>query len=194
MSDNVEIDGLILAGGQSRRMGEDKAHLEVAGKTLLQHHVQQMLPQVMCLYVAANDRGEEENSPNICYIRDHFAGSQGPLSGLLAALERSDADYLWLMSCDNYGLPSDFLSQLKVALQESGADIACLSIAGRHQPLMSLMRCDLHDALAQYMASGARAVLRWYDCLDVVDVELPVDSFWYNINTRDDFQALLSSL
>lgn len=192
--ERLKVDGLILAGGQSVRMGEDKAQLQVNGEALLQYHIGVMQGSVDVLFVADNADAAVPVSGGVVHLKDKYMGSEGPLSGLLAALECSESEFLWVMSCDNYGLPKVLLSQLKESLIESGADVACLKIAGRHQPLISLMRCHLDKQLAVYMATGARAVLRWYDCLDVVDVELAADGFWCNINTQEDYQALLASL
>ncbi|NRB38202.1 MAG: molybdenum cofactor guanylyltransferase [Pseudomonadales bacterium] len=201
-SADISIDGLILAGGQSRRMGEDKAQLLVAGKSLLQHHLNVMLPRVAKLYIADNRHVEEIKPEGVVYIHDHFLGSEGPLSGILSALAFSDADYLWVMSCDNYALPDAIFLLFKQVLLESDADIVCLKVAGRHQPLISMMRCNLDDSLSAYMASGARAVLRWYNSLNVafidvdehVDVKNAAKNFWPNINTQEDYLALLKSL
>ena len=195
LSDNngSTLDGLILAGGQSRRMGQDKALLPVKGEPLLHHHINTMRPSVSKLYVAGNNvvTGLDVD---ISYINDSFSGSQGPLSGVLAALQQSDADLLWVMSCDNYNAPKDLASQLQTALQDSGADVACVKIAQRYQPLLSVMRTDLDVSLARYMADEQRAVFPWFNQLSVVAVELQTEDFWCNLNTQEDYQALLASV
>lgn len=194
VNETVDIDGLILAGGQSRRMGQDKAHLEIAGLSLLEHHIKMMRPSVGQLFVAANDVVKEEHVADVVEIKDYFADSQGPLSGLLSALEHTAAEYLWVMSCDNFGLSIEVLDMLYSAIKDSGADIACVKVDGRTQPLIALLRADLQRNLALYMANGARAVLRWYDCLEVVTVDMACNGHGYNINTIEDFEALKASL
>ena len=188
------IDGVILAGGQSRRMGQDKAQLSVNGVTLLDYHIAAMQPYVNQLFIAANNNVSSVKQGNSILIQDALVGSQGPLSGLLSALKLSDADYLWIMSCDNYGFDKALMDTLISTLQQGNADIACLSVFSRQQPLISVMRVDLHQSLADYLDAGHRAVMRWYKSLHVVDVQWDKPGFWSNLNTEDDFKALLASL
>lgn len=190
----VTVDGLILAGGQSRRMGQDKAHLEIAGLSLLEHHIKLMRPKVAHLFVAANHVLKERHVADVIEIEDYFADAQGPLSGILSGLHTSNAEYLWVMSCDNFGLSADVLDMLYSALNESGSDIACIEVDGRSQPLIALLKVHLKASLDSYMANGARAVLRWYDSVDVVTVKIKSDNQRYNMNTIEDFEAAKASL
>ena len=128
-------------------------------------------------------------------IKDFLSGSEGPLSGLLAAMQASIADYLWVMSCDNYGFTVEIKSILSGAIEESGADVAYLNIDGRSQPLLAMINVQLKDSLLLYLENGGRSVLKWYKTLNTKEIEISPDSTFYcNINTPDDYQALLESL
>ncbi len=189
------IDGLILTGGMSRRMGQDKSHLIVAGESLLTHHRRLICPEVERLFIATNQKVKAINPAlrtNECFIEDYYQTSEGPLSGVLSGLESSGAELLWVVSCDHYGLPKNILLKLTDALAGSGADIACVKSQGRRQPLICLMRIDsVKGHVKSYCRSGARSVLGCYDGLDVVDVVLDDLDFWANLNTQDDYAQLL---
>ena len=196
----VVVDGVILAGGQSRRMGRDKASLLVANKTLVSYLVELMAPRVGQLIIA---RGEQPSlgavaaaEDKLVVIRDFYrSSSEGPLSGLLAAMQLSGAEYLWVMTCDNYGLGGGILDALVQAVEESGADIAHARIAGRAQPLLALVSTRLAGSLEEYLESGQRSVMRWYGMQNTVVVDVvPESANFSNINTPDDYQALLESL
>ena len=189
------IDGLILAGGQSRRMGQDKASLMVANKTLVSYEIEMMAPEVNQLIIARGEQPPVGADSNVLIIKDFYQGSEGPLSGLLAAMQMSEADYLWVMSCDNYGFTVEIKHSLCRAIEASGADIAYAKINGRLQPLMAIIKTHLQDSLLVYLEQGERSVMKWYKTLNTVVVDIsPETVFYSNINTPDDYQALLKSL
>lgn len=193
------IDGLILAGGQSRRMGRDKALLPVGGRALLLHQLAWMCPVVGRLYVALNvvqlPHGVAPAMPGVQLLPDALPGREGPLAGILPALQASSADLLWIMPCDTYGLGVDLQQALLEALQASGADIAYARQGGDDHPLLALWRTSLKDALQAFLEAGGRSVFRWYATQQAVAVELPSQvGQSCNLNTPEDYQRLLDSL
>ncbi len=94
-----KIFGLILAGGYSRRMGRDKALLEINGKPQVEHVFD--LLQKYCLKVFLSKRADQKSYKNIASINDtdEFSG-HGPLGGILSAMkEHPDANWL-IIACD----------------------------------------------------------------------------------------------
>lgn len=190
------IDGLILAGGQSRRMGQDKASLVVANKTLVLHQIEMMSPEVNMLIIARGEQPPLAAKNNVAVIKDFYrSSSEGPLSGLLAAMQMSSADYLWVMTCDNYGFNAEIRKTLTSAIEDSGADVAYARIDGRLQPLLAIVNTGLRNSLLSYLEQGERSVLKWYRTINAIEVDVcPETVFYSNINTPDDYQALLKSL
>ena len=214
------MDGLILAGGLSRRMGRDKALLPVGDRHLLAHQIHMMAAQVDTLFVAGNhlnaalqltlplsvhDIGaasvsgaECPNFPlpaNVVWLTDYLAGAEGPLSGLMAGLSASQADYLWVSSCDSYGVPASTGSDLLNALQSADAQLAYLNVDGRSQPLQAVLACGLLESLGHWLDEGHRAVMRWYRTCDFVELAVCANNeSSYNINTPDDYAVLLTTL
>ena len=191
----MQVDGLILAGGQSRRMGQDKASLLVANKTLVSYEIEMMSPEVNQLIIARGEQPPVGAEHKVSIIKDFYNTSEGPLSGLLAAMQMSSADYLWVMTCDNYGFTAEIKHTLCEAIENSDADIAYLQIDGRLQPLLAMINTQLKESLLVYLEQGDRSVMRWYRTLNTIVVDVSPDSVFYsNINTPDDYQALLKSL
>jgi molybdenum cofactor guanylyltransferase len=189
------IDGLVLAGGKSQRMGMNKAHLMVGDKTLLQHQVDAMRPLVAQVFVAGNALKTCEPYNDTIQITDFFAGAEGPLSGALSALKASKAEYLWIMPCDSFGFNKTLKEQLLQALCEDGADIAYVTHNNNRHPLLAVWRSNMQQPLRMYLESGERAVLKWYDTLNTVRVEFPLQKGQcFNMNTPEEYQALLSDL
>lgn len=91
-----DCTALILAGGNSKRMGQDKANLSLKGQTLLQHVVatmQQNFPEVI---VSVRQPRPESDMPQVCDDPAH----SGPLAGLAAGLERADTAWVFAVACD----------------------------------------------------------------------------------------------
>lgn len=189
------IDGLILAGGESLRMGCDKAGLRVGGKTLLQHQIDQMYTEVGQLFVAKNATLNEATINNVVFVEDFYTGRAGPLSGALAALNASSAEFLWVMPCDSYGFDGLLRQQLLRALADTGADIAYIKHQGNRHPLLAVWRTSIKEALSVYLQAGGRSVLKWYASMPAVAVDCIVEKGQCcNMNTPEDFQALLDTL
>lgn len=189
------MDGVVLVGGNSVRMGRDKASLLVAEKTLLHHIITMMRPEVVRLLVVGNQRIVPSVLDDVILVNDIYPGSEGPLSGVLAALQVSSADFLWIMTCDNYGFTSDLLAALLQRLSETGADIAYLNCGGREHPLMAVWRTRVKDDLGDYLQAGGRSVFKWYATQRVEIVTMPMlPQQFCNINTPEDYQALLDAV
>jgi molybdopterin-guanine dinucleotide biosynthesis protein A len=130
--------GCILAGGQSRRMGgNDKALIELAGKSLLDRIVIRIAPQLKSLILNANGDRSRFAACGLPVIADGIAGFAGPLAGILAGLEWAAAqDARWMVSVaiDTPFLPLDLTSRLAEA--NRGNEIACAASGGRTHPVI----------------------------------------------------------
>jgi molybdopterin-guanine dinucleotide biosynthesis protein A len=197
----VVVDLAILAGGKSLRMGEDKALLEVAGRSLLVHHLQQFREQVNTLWLVGDIQRNVALPKNAKLLADFLPKQEGPLSGLLAALKASEADFLWLVSCDSYGLDAAIFQKMQDELIASGidsvdgADIACLEVAACLQPLLAVLRrVAVIESLQAYLQEGERAVMPWLKRQQLLVHRYLGDSIFCNINTPEQYQQLLQSV
>jgi molybdopterin-guanine dinucleotide biosynthesis protein A len=105
----MKLLGAILAGGQSRRFGSDKAQARVAGKALLDHVADALRPQCAALVVAGRAW------PGLLTVADLPEADLGPLGGLAGALayaQRKGFDAVLSSGCDVLGLPADLAEQL----------------------------------------------------------------------------------
>lgn len=169
--------GVILAGGRSRRMGGGvKALLPLGEKTLLQHVLDRMAPQVDQLYLSVEAPVAEFNRYPLEQVADPEPGSNGPLGGLLASLQRTASEgrtWLLLAPCDAPLLPLDLAYRLQACAGQDTADIAVVRYASRLQPTFSLWntsvlpeieRAVFKDGMAgfmQFLARKHHAVLDW---------------------------------
>lgn len=182
------ITGVILAGGQGRRMGgADKGLQELDGRPMAAHVLERLAPQVDAVLISANrnlDRYAELGCP---VLPDTLVGYAGPLAGLQAALARATTPLLVTAPCDSPFLPADLVARLYDALLARQAELAVACADGRAHRAFSLLRRDLLPGLDAFLATGERRVGLWHASLKVTEVDFSDEAAAFgNINTADD--------
>jgi molybdenum cofactor guanylyltransferase len=180
MAVKTSTNGFILAGGQSRRMGRDKAMLEWGNVSLLEHMTQLLLTVTDSVQIVG--RGE---------FPDRIPG-KGPLGGILTALEITDQDNNIFLGVDLPLLTGNFLTVLRDRSLSTSKTVTACRIDGRF-PLCVGIRRTLANAVAERIEVGDLAVHRFITESDPEVLEqaellrLGVDpEIFANINTSDD--------
>jgi molybdenum cofactor guanylyltransferase len=199
----VKVAGLVLAGGQSRRMGGgDKALRPLGGRTLLGHVVERLRPQVAALVINANGDPTRFAGFGLPVVADGIPDFAGPLAGVLAGLDwvaahHPDLSHIASVATDAPFLPQDLVSRLVAGLEEADADLACAASGGRAHPVFGLwpvrLKEDLRGALID---DGIRKVDLWtarHKLVTVPFVDRPVDPF-FNANRPADLEAAAALL
>lgn len=212
----AQITGLLLAGGEGRRMGGlDKGLQLLHGEPLASHVMRRLTPQVGILLISANRHLDQYEQLGCRVIADEMSGFHGPLAGIHAGLQHCDTPWMLTAPCDSPFLPQDLAQRLADAIMESGADLA-YAVTGsgdpqgdhgqrdhisrdhtsrdhprrdpapREHPVFSLMRTDLCDSLARYLEGGGRKVREWQASINAVAVTFPDELAFRNLNTASD--------
>lgn len=181
----MRIFGTILAGGQGRRMGgQDKALLPLAGRPLVAHVIDRLEPQVERLALSANGDPARMSRFGLPVLPDTDT-SQGPLSGLLAALDWAaplGATHLVTAPTDAPFLPPDLTPRLLLA-----GDLALARSAGNDHPTFGLWPVTLRDDLRAFLASGEKPRVRAFaDAHHAARADFPDDGAFANLNTPED--------
>ena len=138
------VAGVILAGGQgSRLQGADKGLVELAGRAMIAHVIERFAPQVGSLMISANRNVAAYERFGYPVIGDNLAGFAGPLAGIAAAMEATDARFLAVVPCDSPFLPTDLIPRLAVAVESPDGAIAVARAAGRLHPVFALIATRL---------------------------------------------------
>jgi molybdopterin-guanine dinucleotide biosynthesis protein A len=199
----VKVAGLLLAGGQSRRMGGgDKALRLLGGIPLLERVIERLRPQVDALVLNANGDPTRFARFALPVAADSVPGFAGPLVGVLAGLDwaasqRPDCPYVVSVATDAPFLPVDLVERLAEGLDEAGADLSCAASGGRSHPVFGLwpvrLRDDLRGALVD---QGIRKVDLWtarHKLAMVPFSDQPVDPF-FNANRPEDLETAAALL
>ncbi|MBN6066191.1 molybdenum cofactor guanylyltransferase MobA [Aggregatibacter actinomycetemcomitans] len=188
----ISISAVILAGGRATRMGgADKGLQLLHGKPLFQWISERLRSQVAQVSVNANRHRECYAAAGLPVFADNLEGFQGPLSGILTALERSDTDFVLFVPCDSPFFPENLLEKLKSAVIFHGVSVAYAHDGEREHPTFCLMARSLKDKLAAYLASGERRMLHFMRQNGAVSVDFSENKKAFaNINTLDELQQL----
>ena len=189
--------GLVLAGGQARRMGGgDKARIKIGGVTILDSVLGTLSGQVQGMVLNANGDASRFADTGLDVVADSVPDFAGPLAGILAGLDylaAQDNGIEWLLSVpgDCPFLPDDLVERLHEARRKMGAGVplACARSGEWRHPVVGLwplaLREDLRKALWDeglhkieiWTARHGIAIADWPDT--------PVDPF-FNVNTPED--------
>jgi molybdopterin-guanine dinucleotide biosynthesis protein A len=199
----MKVVGVLLAGGQSRRMGGgDKALRLLGGIPLLERVIERLRPQVETLVLNANGDPSRFARFGLPVVADSVPGFAGPLAGVLAGLDwtashRPGCPYLVSVATDAPFLPADLVERLAKGLDEARADLACAASGGRAHPVFGLwpvrLREDLRHAV---LDEGIRKVDQWTARHRLATVPFGDDSVdpFFNANRPEDFDAAAAML
>ncbi len=190
MNPKHDVTGVILAGGQGRRMGGcDKGWVELAGRPLVARALERLAPQVAEVVIVANRHLDAYRRLPARVVCDAEAGYHGPLMGIYSAMRAATTPWVAITPCDSPALPVDLVARL--AAEVGDADIAVAHDGERLHPVVALLRTRLADDLHGALQAGERAIRRWYAghaWRQVGFADCP-ESF-ANLNTEDERRRL----
>jgi molybdopterin-guanine dinucleotide biosynthesis protein A len=182
----TSITGLILAGGQGRRMGGvDKGLQLLRGKPMAQWAMERLAPQVDEVLINCNQNLDAYARFGYRLVPDQVGGFAGPLAGLHAGLKAAAHPLVVTVPCDSPFLPEDLVSRLNDYIDKN--DLAVAKTGDQPHPVFSLVRKDVLDSLEAFLAGGGRKIDAWYASLRTVEVSFDdeADAF-RNINTLEE--------
>jgi len=187
----VHITGVVLAGGEGRRMGRvDKGLQQLRGKPLVSWVIERLAPQVDELLVNANRHVEDYARFGYPVVSDAIGGYAGPLAGLHRALAAARHPLVATAPCDSPFLPGNLVERLLGALERDEAELAIAKTGAQPHPVFCLCRRRVLQSLTAYLENGGRKIDAWYARLPVVEVAFDdeADAF-SNINTLEELSA-----
>ncbi|PZD97747.1 hypothetical protein DNH61_00330 [Paenibacillus sambharensis] len=206
----MNVNGIILAGGHSSRMGRDKALLELAGRPVLVRLIERvghLIGNEGCLAVACGslERAERykrvflevqppgvRSAEDILWVPDRYAG-EGPLAGLHAALCALPEGYAFTAACDMPFLSASLYGRQLAAAAGSVAD----AVHAPGQPLHALYHSRVSIKLAELLERDERrfmAALRQLRTEMVEPCGEQEHRAFMNMNTPGDYERVISEL
>ncbi len=198
------IAGVVLAGGRSTRMGgRDKALVTLAGKSLIEHVIDRLRPQVSILALNSNGDPARFTDFGLPVVADTIAGFAGPLAGILTGLlwaqrQRPTPRAIVTAAADTPFFPLDLVEHLAAASASADA-VAVARTSGRLHPVFGCFPLGRADDLADFLRHGdSRKASDWLERIGFVPVDFVAGEGQYdpffNINTPADLAAAEASI
>ena len=192
----LDVEGFILVGGASTRMGEDKSRLLVDGHTTTRWIEAALKPVTGSVkLVGSSVTREDINLPAVSDLQDRW----GPLGGIQAALRACTTEHCFIVACDLPFVTSELFASLLASRDSAGASsdaIVPLQEDGRPQPLCAVYRCAPCLAAAEKVIANnehtPRAMLDLVNTRYIEFKELAhlahSEYFFFNLNRREDYE------
>ncbi|MFT7310746.1 MAG: molybdopterin-guanine dinucleotide biosynthesis protein A [Paracoccaceae bacterium] len=192
----TRVIGVVLAGGQARRMGGgDKGALLLGGETMLARVIARLAPQVESIVLNANGDPARFADYGLPVVADSIAEYPGPLAGVLAGLDHAatvGASHVISAAADTPFFPRDLAGRLAegAATQAHPIALAATHEEGRtmRHPTFGLWPVALREDLRAALNDGLRKVVLWTDRHGAAQVVFPAGTF-FNINAPEDLAA-----
>jgi len=178
---------IILAGGDSSRMGRDKSMLPVAGKPMIKHVHEQLRPYFAQTLVSSNS-ATAHGFLGATVVADEVAG-RGPMMGVVSALRASANDVNFVVACD---MPEIDTALMRAILRQVGDYDAVVPRVGAdlYEPLFAVYRKSALPAMEGLLQAGNNKIIDSYSRCRVLYVDLPGRQF-RNINTKAEYSGLV---
>lgn len=193
--------GVVLAGGLSSRMGQDKAAVMLGGKPLVHHVIERLAPQTAGLSVNSNIGTGLDLAPAIAVFGDTVPGHVGPMAGVLSGMRHAArhspvASHVATVPTDTPFFPRNLVARLQAAITEPN-QIAVAYSGDIMHPVFALWPVALADELEHWLLTDSKRRVRGFierhpigrvDFPVIETVDGPIDPF-FNINTPADLEA-----
>ena len=179
-----DATAIIMAGGDSSRMGADKSMLSVKGRPMIELIAEQLCGTFGQVLISAGD-AEKLAFLGLEVITDKIPG-QGPLMGIASALEASANELNFVTACD---IPHIDLAYVRRMLAEAeGFDVVIpTSGDGRYEPLFAVYTKNALEAINEVLSSGGRKISDVFGRCRVKYIELEARHFT-NLNTKAEYE------
>jgi len=187
----LKVSGVILAGGQSERMGgKDKGLIYYQGAPMVAQ-VAKGFEGACQLLVNANRNSDEYESLGFEVFPDHkladIGDNAGPLLGILSGLQTAKEDWVLFSPCDTPNLPANYLSKMSQVASDQLSMANVVNDGTRRQNLHLLLHKSHRENLHMYLLSGRRKTYEWLDGIRALEVDFSDDAQAFkNINGPED--------
>jgi molybdopterin-guanine dinucleotide biosynthesis protein A len=184
----MRATAIIMAGGRSSRMGQDKAALEINGMPAIQYVFEQLRPHFDQILVSSSNTGKH-SLPGVMVVPDEIA-DKGPLMGIASTLRVSRNDTNFVIACDIPDVDIDFVRRM--IRERNGYDaVLPQTEASRYEPLFAIYKKSILVEIDKAIASGKHRVIAPLGHCKVKYLDLEGDMQLRNLNTMNDYREFV---
>ena len=195
MNDN-NILAVVLAGGQSKRFGEDKNQAKLGNLTLLEHVLAKVTKKFEKILIISNQNLNLKMLNSITIIPDCIQGNLGPLVGVLTAMKwikNNNKQYQWIATfpSDTPFFDTSIIEKYKSRINLNESLLYFVRSNQKRHNIFGLWSVKLIDTLENDLINNNfRKVEKWADKIGVETINVKIDKFdpFFNINTKTDLK------
>jgi len=195
MNDN-NILAVVLAGGQSKRFGEDKNQVKLGKITLLEHVLAKVTNKFEKILIISNQNLNIKTLTSITIIPDCIQGNLGPLVGVLTAMKwikKNNKQYQWIATfpCDTPFFDTSIIEKYKNKINLNKSLLYFVKSNQKRHNIFGLWSVKLMDTLENDLVNNNfRKVEEWADKIGVETINIKIDKYdsFFNINTKTDLE------
>ena len=195
MNDN-NILAVVLAGGQSKRFGEDKNQAKLGNLTLLEHVLAKVTKKFEKILIISNQNLNLKMLNSITIIPDCIQGNLGPLVGVLTAMKwikKNNKQYQWIATfpSDTPFFDTSIIEKYKSKINLNESLLYFVKSNQKRHNIFGLWSVKLMDTLENDLINNNfRKVEEWADKIGVETINVKIDKFdpFFNINTKTDLK------
>jgi len=156
---------IILAGGESKRMGQDKASVMLAGKSLLTRAVENLEPLFERTIISVREPIKDVALPQLCDVGE----DRGPMMGICRALDEVETNWVFVMAVDMPFVSADLVKGL--ASKRGNHQVVVPMLDGHVQPLFAYYAKGCLPVMQQQISDNERSLRRLIECVDSLIVQ-----------------------
>jgi len=193
--ENNNILAVVLAGGKSKRFGEDKNHIKLGDKTLLEHVLSKISNKFEEILIVSSHKQEIKKLENVTVIPDCF-DDFGPLAGVLSSMKwvkENQKQYKWVATfpSDTPFFETSIIEEYKKRINMNDSSLYFVKSNDKRHNIFGLWSIDLLNLLEDDLINNNfRKVEEWANKIGVKTIDIEVKKFdpFFNINTKEDFE------
>ena len=190
------ILSVVLAGGKSKRFGEDKSQAKLRGKLLIDYILSQVIEEFNEVLIVTNNPIKHISSEKIIKIND-LKKNLGPLGGIFSAMKwvkDNNKSYKWIASfpVDTPLFKISIYRNFLKKVNEKESKLFFMKFNQKRHNIFGLWSIDLIDQLEKDLENGTRKVEKWANNIGVkiVNMSFDKDDPFFNINTKEDLETV----
>ena len=190
------ILGVVLAGGKSKRFGDDKTTAKLGNKSLLDHTIEKIEKKFDEILIISNNEKHISIKKNVFSTNDLIEGHLGPLVGVLSAMEwikKHKKNYNWIATfpCDTPFFDENLVDKIMNCPKNSSKKLFFLKSGNRRHNIFGLWSLELKDILLKDINKGHRKVEEWANKVgsEIIEINDENDYNFLNINTKEDLET-----
>ena len=192
--DHNNILPVVLAGGKSKRFGEDKSQVKLGRKILIDYILSELIDEFNEILIVANDPIKHLSSNKIRKIND-FKKDLGPLGGIFTAMKwakDNNKSYKWIASfpSDTPFFKKNILNNFFEKVNEKESELFFMTFNDKRHNIFGLWSTSLIDQLEKDLENGSRKVEKWANNIGVktINMSFEKEDPFFNINTQEDLK------